>query len=272
MGYRLRMPWKETCAMNEWIRMIREYCRGGYSISALARRYDVSRKSVYKWIERYERQKWEGLSDMSRAPLHHPNALSASMEENILGLRKQWPLWGAPKIHVKLQEQPQCPSESTVSNVLERHGLTRKARPRRSATPSQQPLSHCQQVNQVWCTDFKGWFRTGDGSRCDPLTITDAHSRYLLRCQAMGGSTGTQMVVPLFTATFREYGLREAMRSDNGSPFATTGLAGLSTLSVWWIRLGIRLERITPGHPGQNGCHSRRFTVRLPWRSPSSRK
>src|SRR5262249_15374937 len=133
-------------------------------------------------------------------------------------------------------------------------------KPRRQpgqAVPSQMPLAHCTQPNQIWCADFKGQFRTADGQRCDPLTISDGHSRYLLRCQALRGFTGYVAVKPLFIATFREYGLPEAMRTDNGPPFASTGLGGLSALSVWLVRLGIRLERIQPGHPEQNGRHER---------------
>ena len=257
MGYTWRMPWKETSVMNERVRMVSEYFSGEYSISDLARRYGVSRKSVYKWLERHEEESWGGLADLSRAPHSHPNALSAEMERRILEWKRERPLWGAPKIHAKLVELPGCPSEGTVSNVLQRHGLTRQVRRHRQATPSQQPLSHCQAANQVWCADFKGWFSTGDGRRCDPLTISDAHSRYLLRCQAMEGGTGAITVRPLFIATFREFGMPEAMRTDNGTPFASTGLGGLTSLSVWWVRLGIRLERIMPGQPQQNGRHER---------------
>ena len=257
MGYSLRMPWNESCAMKERIDLIDEYLEGEASVSELARRYGVSRKTAHKWILRFRESGRVGLEERSRAPHHHPQALSEQMEQQILAWKSQKPLWGAPKIHAKLLALPDCPSESTVSNVLARHGLSRKARRRRSATPSQGPLPHCQEVNQLWCADFKGHFRTGDGSRCDPLTITDAHSRYLLRCQSLAGFTGGAVVKPLFIATFQEYGLPAAIRTDNGPPFATTTLGGLSALSVWWIRLGIRVERITPGHPEENGRHER---------------
>src|SRR6266568_4500881 len=251
------MPWKETCAMNERVIMISEYLSGDYSISDLSRRYGVSRRSVYKWIERHKDQGWAGLADLSRAPHHHPNALSPELEHLILQWKQERPLWGAPKIHAKLLALPGCPSESTVSNVLQRHGLTRKTRRRRQATPSEQPFAHCLGANELWCADFKGWFSTGDGRRCDPLTISDAHTRYLLRCQATGGTTGVSAVKPLFIATFREFGMPGAIRTDNGTPFASTGLGGLTALSVWWLRLGIRLERIMPGQPQQNGRHER---------------
>jgi transposase InsO family protein len=243
--------------MNERTMLIGEYLSGGYSVSELARRRGISRKTAMKWIERYEQQGWEGLEDQSRAPHHPARAISEEMEQRILELKARWPLWGAPKLHVKLQEYGERPSESTVSNVLQRHGLSRKMRQRRRATPSQGPLNHCQEPNQVWCADFKGWFRTGDGKRCEPLTISDAHTRYLLCCQAIGTTTGMVTVQPLFERTFREYGLPEAIRTDNGPPFASTGLAGLTELSVWWLRLGIGLERIEPGQPQQNGRHER---------------
>lgn len=253
------MPWKETCAMNERNALIKEYFENECSISELARQYGVSRKTVYKWINRFKESGAAGLEELSRAPHHHANALSQEMEVRILEWKAKKPSWGAPKIHSKLWELPDCPSESTVSNVLARWGLSRKARRRvgSAAVPSEGPLAHCQQANQVWCADFKGHFRTADGQRCDPLTITDAYSRYLLRCQALGGFTGYLAVKPLFIATFRENGIPGALRTDNGPPFASIGLGGLSALSVWLIRLGIRLERILPAHPEQNGRHER---------------
>lgn len=259
--------------MNERTILIGEYLSGGYSISELARRRAISRKTAIKWLERYRQHGWEGLEDQSRAPHHQAQAISEPMEQRILELKARWPTWGAPKIRVKLQHYEDCPSESTVSNVLQRHGLSRKLRRRHRATPSQEPLAHCEGANQVWCADFKGWFRTGDGKRCEPLTISDAYSRYLLCCQVVGTTTAMVTVQPLFEATFREYGLPEAIRTDNGPPFASHGLAGLTELSVWWLRLGIGLERIQPGQPQQNGRHERMHrtlkeaTARPPCRS-----
>lgn len=239
------------------MKMVAQYMSEGESISELARWYGVSRKSVYKWIERYERCGPGGLEDRSRAPHYCAHALSQPMEQRILQWKADKPLWGAPKIHAKLLELADCPSESTVSNVLARHGLSRKRPRRRAATASPSPLSQCTGSNQVWCADFKGYFRTADGQRCDPLTITDAHSRYLLCCQGLSGALGHELVKPLFIATFRQYGLPKVIRTDNGSPFASVGLGGLSPLSVWWLDLGIGLERITPGKPQQNGRHER---------------
>ncbi len=241
------------------MRMIMEHLEGGYSTAALARRYGVSRKTVHKWIKRHEQEPWEGLQERSRAPQHQAREFSEAMVRQILALKTRWSLWGAPKLHHKLRElvgEAHCPSESTVSNILKRHGLTQAPRRRRRAQGTG-PLDHAHAPNQVWCADFKGWFLTGDGRRCQPLTITDASSRYLLRCVGLDQSTGWRVVRPLFEAAFREYGLPRAMRTDNGAPFGSTGLCGLTPLSVWWLKLGIEVERIMPGHPEQNGRHER---------------
>jgi putative transposase len=252
--------WKENSVMSERIKMINEYESGEYGISELAQQYGVSRKTVYKWIERFQVQGWEGLKDQSRAAHHHPHAIGADIQRQLLELKARKPLWGAPKLRHKLWGllgPEHCPAESTISEILRRHGLSARRRPKPRAVPSQQPLAHCQQANQVWCADFKGWFRTGNGQKCTPLTISDAHSRYLLCCQGLGEATGHVSVKPLFIQTFREYGLPSALRTDNGTPFAGVGLGGLSSLAVWWVRLGIGLERIEPGAPQQNGRHER---------------
>ena len=262
MGYRLQvgMAWKETSVMDERMKMISDYLRDEYCLSELAEQYGVSRKTVYKWIGRYEAGGGGALIDQSRAPRRHPNAVDGEVERELLQLKARHSLWGAPKLRCKLMAivgATRCPAESTVSEILRRHGLSRTAKRRRGAVPSQTPFGNCQAANAVWCADFKGWFRTGEGSKCTPLTISDGHSRYLLRCQGLGGQTGMVTVQPLFVATFREYGLPGAMRTDNGPPFATVGLGGLSALAVWWVRLGIQLERIEPGQPQQNGRHER---------------
>jgi putative transposase len=254
------MPWKESSVMNERVRLINDYGTGEFGVGELAHQYSVSRKTVYKWIERYEENGWRGLEDQSRAPHHHPNGVPQDIELEFLRLKERKPFWGAPKLRRKLLESvgPElCPAESTLSEILKRHGLSRKQKRPRRAVPSEQPLAHCAGANQVWCADFKGWFRTGDGQKCTPLTISDAFSRYLLCCQGLGETTGYVTVQPLFIATFREYGVPEAIRTDNGAPFACACLGGLTRLSVWWLRLGIRLERIEPGQPQQNGRHER---------------
>jgi transposase InsO family protein len=252
--------WKESSVMNERMKMIQEYESGDYSISELAEQYEVSRKTIYKWLDRYEGSGWEGLKDQSRAPRTHPNAVKGSIQRQLLQLKADKPLWGAPKLRHKLLGQigpEHCPAESTISEILRRHGLSARRGRARRAVPSEQPLAHCQRANQVWCADFKGWFRTSNGQKCTPLTISDAHSRYLLCCQGLGEETGFVSVKPLFIQTFREHGLPQAMRTDNGAPFASVGLGGLSPLSVWWVRLGIGVERIEPGAPQQNGRHER---------------
>lgn len=246
--------------ITERVSLIHDFLSGEFSISELATNYEVSRKTVYKWIERHREGGWDGLKDVSRAPHHHPNAVGPEVEAALLCWKAAKPTWGAPKLREKLLAQlgvERCPAESTLSAILKRHGLSRKPRRALRATPSEQPLAHCQANNQVWCADFKGWFRIGNGQKCSPLTISDAHSRYLLCCQGLTYHTGFVTVQPLFIETFREFGVPLAIRTDNGAPFASCGLGGLTPLSVWWVRLGIELERIEPGQPQQNGRHER---------------
>lgn len=254
------MPWKQTDTMTERVKLITDHLSGDYNVTELSKRYAVSRRIVYKWIARFEEGGWGGLEDQSRAPHHQAGAIEEKVEEMILALKRRWPDWGAPKLRWKLQEQlrgERCPAESTVSAVLKRHGLVKVKRSRRREVGGGGPLVDGGEPNRVWCVDFKGWWRTRDGQRCDPLTVSDAYSRYLLRCVAVQGGTSTESVKPHFELLFREYGLPEAIRSDNGAPFASTGLGGLTTLSVWWLRLGLRLERIRPGCPQENGRHER---------------
>jgi transposase InsO family protein len=199
------------------------------------------------------------MRDQSRAPEHHPNEVLSEVAEQVLEMRREHPHWGPAKLRARLQrEAPEIvwPATSTIGQMLQRAGLTVPHKKRRTATPSRSPLSHAGSANQVWCADFKGWFRCGDGQRCDALTMTDGYSRYLLRCQALDGMQ-ERKARGVMEAAFREFGLPEAMRTDNGEPFASVGLAGLSSLSVWWIKLGIRPERIPPGKPQHNGRHER---------------
>jgi transposase InsO family protein len=253
------MAWKTTTPMDERIDLISDYHCGGWSIAELARRYTISRKTVYKWIERYAEESVDGLKERSRAPHVQAGAVSEEMVDEILALKARWPLWGAPKLHWKLREKvgvESCPAESTVSNILHRHGLTKAPRRRRSPLPAP-AMDYGQRPNEVWCADFKGWWKLGNGERCTPLTITDACSRYLIRCPGLGTRTTAAEVQPVFIAAFRENGLPLALRNDNGPPFASQGLQGLTTFSVWLLKLGIALDRIAPGHPEQNGRHER---------------
>lgn len=252
------MPWKETCAMEERLKFVMEIKEGVYSKAELCRIYGISRPTGDKWLARYAVSGLEGVRDLSRAPHSHPNEVGEEMERRILEVRGRHGHWGPKKILAYLEgEDPEVgwPARSTIGALLQRRNLSVPRKRCRRAPPNTEPFAACDGPNAVWCTDFKGWFRTGDGRRCDPLTISDGYSRYLMRCQATG--LGEEDVRPVFEAAFREYGLPWAMRSDNGSPFASRGIGGLSHLSVWWVKLDIRIERIAPGHPEQNGRHER---------------
>lgn len=253
------MPWNETCAMDERLRFVGLALEGEETMAALCRQFGISRKTGYEVLARYRAQGVDGLREHSHAAHHHPNAVNEQLEERIVELRGKHPTWGPRKLRVRLSKlapHAAWPAASTIGDILRRRGLVVPRR-RRLLTPADvSPFTTCEAPNDSWCIDFKGWFRTGDGRRCDPLTISDAYSRFLLRCQAVS-RTDTRCVRPLLEATFREYGLPGAIRSDNGAPFASRSAAGLSELSVWWIKLGIRPERITPGRPAENGRHER---------------
>ena len=253
------MPWKETCTMIERMKFVALVEEGEDSMSELCRQFGISRKTGYKLLERYAAEGVDGLRDRSHAPQHHPFAVSEETERRIVALRSEHPSWGPRKLKARLQMidgQMQWPAASTIGELLHRHGLVMPRR-RRVVTPTDvSPFVNSTGPNDTWCIDFKGWFRTRDGRRCDPLTISDAYSRYLLRCQAVR-RVDTRCVQPLLEATLREYGLPLALRSDNGPPFASRGVAGLSRLSIWFIKLGIKPERITPGRPCENGRHER---------------
>lgn len=253
------MPWKEHTAMDERNAFVIAVQRQEQSFSALCRYFNISRPTGYKWLARFEEQGSDGLADESRAPLHQPRCMPQALRSSILDLRAQHPTWGPKKLKARLETlQPDLawPARSTIGELLRREGLAQPRPARRRTLWHDQPLAHAQEPNDVWCADFKGWFLTGCGQRCDPLTITDAYSRYLLRCRSVAKADGPH-VRQVFEAAFRQYGLPLSIRTDNGPPFASTGLAGLSRLSVWWIRLSIRPERITPGCPEQNGRHER---------------
>lgn len=251
------MPWKESNTMDLRVQLIRDY-EEGHSISALAEIHQVSRKTIYKWLERHEETGIAGLADHSRAPLHSPAKLSGEIIAHIVAARHRWN-WGPRKLRVKLtQEQPlvMWPAVSTMAEVLKHAGLTHRRKPRVRTPPYAQPFASVDQANQTWCADFKGWFRTSDGTRCDPLTITDAHSRYLLRCHIVA-KTDTAHVAAIFDAAFHEHGLPQVIHTDNGVPFASRAPGGLSRVSMRWVRLGIVPERSRPASPQDNGRHER---------------
>ncbi|MCX6618612.1 MAG: IS481 family transposase [Acidobacteria bacterium] len=253
------MAWKESCALEEGTKFVLECSKDEWTMAELCEEYGISRPTGYKWWRRYQRGGLEALAELDRAPRRHPNATGADVEKLILAARQAHGRWGPRKLRAWLaakQPERRWPATSTIGALLRREGLTVPQRRKRRTPPYSEPFQSVQESNAVWCIDFKGWFRTQDGERCEPLTISDGWSRYLLRCQAVAGPNGEQ-VRALMEAAFREYGLPGAIRSDNGSPFAGRGLGGLSRLSVWWIKLGIAPERIAPGRPDQNGRHER---------------
>jgi transposase InsO family protein len=253
------MSWKVEKVVEQRLRFVTESEREECSLAELCRQHQIARQTGYKWLERYATGGVEGLWDRPRAPHEHPNEVGEATEQQILAVRAKYPLWGARKIRAHLKRKG-CvgvvPATSTIGLILKSHGLTVARRRRPRAAPHSEPLAAADAPNRVWCADFKGWFRTGDGRRCDPLTITDGHSRYLLRCQAVKGED-TVHAKPVFEAAFREYGLPARLRTDNGAPFGSSGDTGLSALAVWWIKLGIYPERIRPGKPQENGRHER---------------
>jgi putative transposase len=252
------MPWKETCAMDQRVAMVADWLRHEWTMTELAARYGISRKTAYKWVDRYHDDGAGGLAERSRAPRHQGRAIRPAVQAAIVALRRAHPYWGPRKLRVLLGErEPETawPVPSTMGDLLRREGLSTPRRRLRYIVPLTRPLAAAVQPNDVWTADFKGWFRTGDGTRCDPLTVADACSRFVLCCRIVV-PTGVG-VRPWFERTFRTYGLPHALRTDNGSPFASTGPGRLSRLAVWWLKLGIQLDRIDPGHPEQNGRHER---------------
>jgi putative transposase len=253
------MPWRETLLMDQRVQFIADYQRDLFDVADLARRYGISRKTAYKWIDRYDAGGPAGLVDRSRRPAQSPQATPARVVEALLDVRRHHPSWGAKKLlKVVSMRQPTwtLPARSTVCDLLDRAGLI--TTPRRRAVPAHpgRALIPMTAPNGTWTADFKGQFKTRNGVYCYPLTIVDGDSRYLLACHGLL-STAIAGARPIFRRLFQEHGLPGIIRTDNGVPFATTALGRLSTLSVWWIRLGIRPELIAPASPQQNGRHER---------------
>jgi transposase InsO family protein len=245
--------------MDQRTRFIADHLRETHTITELCDQYGVSRKTGYKWIDRYLRLGPAGLDDHSRRPHRAPNQTADEIVAAILEARQRHPAWGGKKLRALLQRRhPRwtLPGRSTVCDILRRHGLVPTRRQRRRLGHPGKPTTIMGAPNAVWCADYKGQFKTGDGRYCYPLTVTDGFSRYLLGCQGLG-STAAAEAQPVFTRLFNEYGLPLRIRTDNGVPFATTTLARLSKLSAWWVRLGILPEFIEPGRPDQNGRHER---------------
>lgn len=253
------MPWKARSVMDERVRFISRLLEGERMVD-LCREFGISRKTGYKFRERYVAHGVRGLVDASRRPIFHPHKTPEITEELIVGLRRVKPSWGPKKLRARLQVNHPgvpVPAASTIGEILKRYEVPRRRSRRRiRRVPSTGPLRESTAPNELWCVDFKGQFQLGNRRYCYPLTISDHYSRYLLCCEALE-STETDGVWSAFEQVFREHGLPLAIRSDNGTPFASRGLNGWSQLAVWWLRLGIELERIKPGHPEQNGRHER---------------
>jgi putative transposase len=252
------MPWKECHVVDERLRFVARLL-DGEKMAGLCKEFGISRKTGYKIYDRYKDHGALGLTDRSRRPYRHANRLPLPIEAHIVRLKREYPSWGAPKIRERLRRKYpdlRCPAISTVHAVLDRHGLVeRRVRRRHKARGT--ALSRPLQANELWCADFKGEFMLADRRYCFPLTITDFATRYLLRCEALT-STKEATAFTVFERTFQEFGLPLAIRTDNGIPFGCgNALYGLTRLSVWWLRLGIGIERIKPGHPEQNGRHER---------------
>jgi len=253
------MPWSQTSPMDQRTQFIADFLRGVLSITELCALYSISRKTAYKWIDRYLRQGPAGLEERTRRPHSSPNATPVAVVAALLEVRRRHPSWGGKKLLTLVHKRHpgwDLPHRSTVCDILSRHGMVPKKRSRRRIGHPGKPTSSILAPNDLWCADFKGQFKTGNGSYCYPLTVTDSFSRYLLGCQGLN-STSVEESKPVFTKLFREYGLPKRIRTDNGVPFATNTLARLSRLSAWWVRLGVLPELIEPGKPQQNGRHER---------------
>ena len=253
------MPWSHTSPMDQKTQFIADYLRDRLSMTELCEFYGVSRKTGYKWIDRYLTHGPQGLEARSRRPSNSPRQTPDDVVAAILEARQRHPSWGAKKlVSILSTRNPRWPwpARSTVCDILSRNGLVPKKRQRRAIGHPGKPISHIGAPNDMWSADFKGHFKTGDGRYCYPLTIADGYSRFLLSCQALS-STSVAEAKPVFTRGFKEFGLPKRIRTDHGVPFATNTLARLSQLSAWWVRLGILPEFIEPGKPQQNGRHER---------------
>ncbi|WP_225421613.1 DDE-type integrase/transposase/recombinase, partial [Sphingomonas parva] len=259
--------------MDERVAFISDWLAGHWTVVELAGHYGVSRKTAYKWIDRYACEGVAGLAERSSAPLVHGRATDEMLVEAILQQREERPSWGPRKIIAKLaQRRPDLPwpAPSTAGEILKRAGLVQSRRRRNRAPPTLGGLTCAERPNHVWAVDHKGWRRLGDGERLEPLTISDSFSRYLIGLSA-GATTRGEEAMPVFERVFAAYGLPEMIRSDNGTPFASAGVVGMTKLGVWWAKLGIRHERIMPGKPQQNGRHERfHLTLKEAMEPPST--
>ena len=260
------MGWMECNKMDEKLKFIARYLEGE-KIAALCREFGVSRTTGHKLIERYKMMGQCALVEQKRTPHRYANKLPIAVEALILDLKREYSNWGAPKIREKIiKKYPDVkpPARSTVHAVLDRNGLVKHRKGRKRFKAKGTPLRHVTESNQLWCADYKGEFMLGNRQYCYPLTITDYASRYLLSCEALT-STKEEFAFETFTRVFKEYGIPDSIRTDNGVPFASgQSFYNLTKLSVWWMRHGINVERIRPGHPEENGRHERmHLTLKL---------
>jgi putative transposase len=278
------MPWQERCAVDERTRFVGEYLSGLWTMTELCERFAVSRKTGYKWLQRYDTGGRSALVDQSRRPHGHPDAIPDRVVQRLLEVRHRFPRWSIGKVVTwvaRRSPRTAWPCRTTAYELMTRAGVPRA--PKRPGPSAGRPPAQIRELteplaaNAVWTTDFKGKFRLGDGTYCHPLTLRDGFSRFVLRCDGVPAES-YPCTRPLFERAFATFGLPDCIRSDNGTPFASNGLAGLSRLSVYWMQLGIRVERIAPGCPEQNGSHEqfhrvlKRDTTRPPARTAAGQQ
>jgi putative transposase len=270
----MAMAWRRSDVLSERTRFIAAWLVGEAPVTQLAVQFDVSRKTAYKWIERYRQEGPAGLHDKSRAPHSPAGCAPPALCMRVVQLRRAHPAWGPRKLKARLElDAPEeaWPAASTIGDILKREGLVSKRRLRHRVPPMSAPFADAQAPNDVWCIDFKGWWRTGDGKRIEPLTVSDAMSRFLIVCKPVDHPR-FDVVWPLMARAFREYGLPGAIRSDNGPPFGSVAAGGLSRLAVNFVKMGIVPERIAPGKPQENGRHERlHLTLKREAATPPSR-
>jgi putative transposase len=254
----LSMAWRENSVCDERRKFINDWLKREFTLSELCLRFGISRKTGYKLLNRFRLEGEQSFIDRSRARLTQAHATSSEMKELLLRIKHRYPLWGPRKVRdfLILNGQTSLPATSTIGDIFKQHGLVKPRKTRLKTPPHTKPLKHCNAPNVVWSADFKGQFKLGNGQMCYPLTITDNYSRYLLSCLAMPGPRLFESKKE-FQRIFEEYGLPDAIRTDNGQPFAGLCIGGLTQLSIWWLKLGITPERIALGKPQQNGRHER---------------
>ena len=252
------MPWQESNPMSEREKFLKDHLSGLWEMKEVCERYGISRKTGYKWLARVEEDGVDGLRERSRRPHHSPKQTPPDVVELLLKTKQKHVSWGPKKVLAYLAKKGYSllPAHSTVETVFDRHGLVQHRHGPRNWKHPGRSTKEPTAPNELWTTDFKGQFRTRDGVYCYPLTISDLYSRYLLECHGLF-SVATEGAMPAFERLFREVGLPAAIRSDNGSPFASNGIHGFCALNVWWMKLGIVHQRIQPSHPEQNGAHER---------------